>query len=88
MYDSAQWLAKVFEYLSQKTLRIIMYVCVSVKHFEIETRYRRDHIDKISNESENLCTRYLSQIFSKKLLHSMSRYLKHVISVKNSATLL
>lgn len=46
----------------RKLLRIIMYVCVSVKHFEIETRYRRDHIDKISNESENLCTRYLSQI--------------------------
>lgn len=67
MYDSAQWLAKVFEYLSQKTST---YNCVrvcecNVKHFEIETRCCRDRIDKISNESENLCTqvtRYLWQI--------------------------
>lgn len=72
MYDSAQWLAKAFEYLSQKTFTYnYVRVCgCNVKHFEIETRCCPDHIDKTSNESyihrlHDICRKY---VFSKKII--------------------
>lgn len=73
----------------RKLLRIIMYVCASVKHFEIETRFVVIILIKFpTNPKTYVRDIYRKYVFSKKLLHGMSRYPRHVISVKNSATLL